>query len=83
MKLNMGTPDYIYDDVVIIADSADVVDHYQDGYNIYNATLFYGRWFNGSHTTNQAGYYWPKISRVTKTPNKNLTIASVVAEEVR
>lgn len=37
---DMGT-DYIYDDVIITADSADFADHYQDGYVVYPATLFY------------------------------------------
>lgn len=48
----MGT-DYIYDDVLILADSADNWDHYQDGYNIVPATLFYRQWYNGSFSYNQ------------------------------
>jgi len=50
---NMGTPDYIYDDVLIFADSGDSWDHYQDGYNVYAASLFYRQWYNGSFTWNQ------------------------------
>lgn len=34
---DMGT-DYIYDDVLVIADSSDYWDGYQDGYNMYSAT---------------------------------------------
>ena len=50
---NMGTSDYIYDDVLVLADSHDTWDHYQDGYNTYPATLFYRQWYNGSYTWNQ------------------------------
>ena len=49
---DMGT-DYPYDDVLILADSGDSWDHYQDGYNTYTATQFYAQWFNGSFTYNQ------------------------------
>ena len=49
---NMGT-DYIYDDIIILADSGDSWDHYQDGYNVYSATLFFRQWYNGSYTYNQ------------------------------
>lgn len=49
---DMGT-DYPYDDVLILADSGDSWDHYQDGYNTYAATQFYAQWFNGSFTYNQ------------------------------
>ena len=37
---DMGT-DYIYDDVIIVADSCDSWDHYQDGYNVFNAYRFF------------------------------------------
>ncbi len=46
---DMGT-DYIYDDVVVIADSSDYWDNYQDGYNIYPATQFYRQFANQSLT---------------------------------
>lgn len=49
---DMGT-DYIYDDVIFLADSGDSWDHYQEGYNTYPATLFYRQWYNGSFTWNQ------------------------------
>lgn len=49
---DMGTP-YIYDDVLILADSGDGHDHYRDGYDIFPATLFYRQWYNGSFTYNQ------------------------------
>lgn len=48
----MGT-DYIYDDVIFLADSSDNWDHYQDGYNTLPATMFYRQWYNGSFTYNQ------------------------------
>ena len=48
----MGT-DYIYDDVIVLADSHDTWDHYQDGYNTIPATMFYRQWYNGSFTYNQ------------------------------
>ncbi len=47
---NMGT-DFIYDDVIIIADSHDVSDHYQDGYNTYPASMFWAQWRNGGGGT--------------------------------
>lgn len=49
---DMGT-DYPYDDVLVLADSGDSWDHYQDGYNTLAATQFYNQWFNGSFTYNQ------------------------------
>lgn len=48
----MGTDDP-YDDVIILADSSDNWDHYQDGYNTLPATTFYRQWYNGSFTYNQ------------------------------
>ncbi len=41
----MGT-DYPGDDVVILADSFDLADHVQDGYNIENAQKLYYMWFD-------------------------------------
>lgn len=49
---DMGT-DFPYDDVLVLADSADSWDHYQDGYNTLVASQFYHQWFNGSFTYNQ------------------------------
>lgn len=49
---NMGT-DFIYDDVIVLADSGDSWDHYQDGYNTMPANRFYSQWYNGSFTYNQ------------------------------
>ena len=46
---DMGT-DYIYDDVLIIADSFDCWDGYQDGYNIYSAYKFFSQHTNKKHT---------------------------------
>ena len=36
----MGT-EYIYDDVIIVADSCDYWDGYQDGYNVFSAYKFF------------------------------------------
>lgn len=44
---DMGT-DYIYDDIILTADSADSKDHFQDGYNVYPATGFYRHDTSGS-----------------------------------
>ncbi len=41
-----GTPDYIYDDVMIFADSGDTWDHYQEGFNCFSATLVYRHWWS-------------------------------------
>ena len=46
---DMGT-EYIYDDIIIIADSGDSWDHYQDGYNTYSAYHLYKQHVNGGHT---------------------------------
>ena len=43
---SMGTDDP-YDDVIVLADSADSKDHYVDGYNTFPAMQFYSRFFNG------------------------------------
>lgn len=55
----MGT-DYIYDDVIILADSSDRWDHYRDGYNTLPAALFYRQWYNGSFSYNQQYVVFPK-----------------------
>ena len=41
----MGTS-YVGDDVLILADSFDLADHVQDGYNIENAQKLYYMWFD-------------------------------------
>ncbi len=46
---DMGT-DYIYDDVVIAADSCDYWDGYQDGYNVYSATKFFTQHTNSGQS---------------------------------
>lgn len=48
----MGTENP-YDDVIVLADSHDTYDHYQDGYNTLPAYQFYRQWYNGSFTYNQ------------------------------
>ena len=40
---DMGT-DYIYDDVIIRGATGGSWDHYQDGYIVYSASLFYRQW---------------------------------------
>ncbi len=50
---DMGT-DYIYDDVVIVADSCDYWDGYQDGYTIYSAYKFFSQHTNPSRTKLQS-----------------------------
>ena len=47
---DMGT-DYIYDDVIICADSCDYWDGHQDGYNVYSATKFCKQHSNSNHTS--------------------------------
>lgn len=49
---SMGN-DNPYDDVIVLADSHDTFDHYQDGYNTLPAYLFFRQWYNGSFTYNQ------------------------------
>ena len=43
---DMGTPDYIYDDVIINADSHDWTDGYQDGYATRSAYKFFSQHTN-------------------------------------
>lgn len=50
---DMGT-DYIYDDIIITADSLDCWDGYQDGYNVYSATKFFSQHSNATDTRFQA-----------------------------
>jgi hypothetical protein len=52
---DMGT-DFIYDDVILLADSGDTWDHYQDGYNVHAATIILRHWFNLSINATQ-GYF--------------------------
>ena len=52
----MGTPDYIYDDVILLADSGDTWDHYQDGYNVHAASIIFKHWFGLSFEYTQ-GYF--------------------------
>ena len=46
---DMGTS-HIYDYVVIIADSGDTWDGYQDGYNVYSANQYYRQLLGGGST---------------------------------
>ena len=41
----MGT-DYLYDDVIVFADSGDTWDHYQEGFNVFPATLVFRHWWS-------------------------------------
>lgn len=62
---DMGT-DYIYDDAIIISDSSDCWDHYQDGYNTYSANHLFGMFTNGSHSRSQPYVvFYPKQTIVT------------------
>ena len=45
---DMGT-EYIYDDVIICADSSDYWDGYQDGYDVYSAYKFFRQHTNSSY----------------------------------
>ena len=56
---DMGTEN-IYDDVIIISDSSDYWDHYQDGYNTYSAFNFYGIHFDKSIANCQSIVYIEK-----------------------
>ena len=50
---DMGTPSYIYDDVIITADSCDYWDSCQDGYNVFSAYKFYTQHTSGNRTSIQ------------------------------
>ena len=51
---DMGT-DYIYDDVIVTADSCDYWDGHQDGYNVFSAYKFYAQHTNSVRSTRFAG----------------------------
>lgn len=59
---SMGN-DNPYDDVIILADSHDTFDHYQDGYNTLPAYQFYRQWYNGSFTYNQQFNIFDRTSK--------------------
>jgi len=61
----MGT-DYLYDDVMIFADSGDTWDHYQEGYNVFPATLVYRHWWDLRFGVTQG---WFVIDRASNTTN--------------
>ena len=42
----LGTPDDLYDDVLIFADPFDTSDHKQDGYTVGSLDRFYSMWFD-------------------------------------
>ena len=50
---DMGT-DFIYDDVIIVADSSDYWNGYQDGYVVHNANKFFRQHTNSSYKVQQA-----------------------------
>ena len=47
---DMGTPEHIYDDVFVIADSSEYWDGYQDGYTVYSAYQIHLQHSNGPLT---------------------------------
>lgn len=51
-----------YDDVLIMADSYDVTDHYQDGYYIVPLARFFEMWREGSCTQNTIPYEQPFVT---------------------
>ncbi len=62
----MGT-DVLSDDVIIMADSYDTSDHFQDGYTYTNAERFFYMWFD-SHIlpNNQKQQQWLIAKPVSK-----------------
>ena len=56
---DMGTPDYAYDDVIVLGDPHDTFDHYQDGYNTLSAMTFFRQWYNGNHKWPQKFIVYP------------------------
>ena len=51
---DMGT-DFLYDDVIITADSSDYWNSYQDGYDVFSACKFFSQFTNGGYKVRQ-GY---------------------------
>ena len=64
---NMGT-EYLYDDVIVMADSGDTWDHYQEGYNVFPATLVYRHWWDLRFGVTQG---WFVIDRASNVPSAN------------
>lgn len=50
-----------YDDVLILADSYDVTDHYQDGYYTYPFGRFFSMWREGPCAEKEAPYEQPFV----------------------
>ena len=51
-----------YDDVLILADSCDITDHYQDGYYIFPFGRFFGMWREGPCAEKDVPYEQPFIT---------------------
>lgn len=51
-----------YDDVLIMADSYDVTDHYQDGYYTYSFGRFFDMWREGPCTGKAVPYEQPFVA---------------------
>ena len=82
---DMGT-DYIYDDVIITADSCDYWDGYQDGYNVYSAYKFFTQHTNGSYSKLQQHIIiFPKADHTHEYEGEWHTTATIFAagEEYR
>jgi hypothetical protein len=69
---DMGTSN-IYDDVIIISDSSDYWDHYQDGYNTYPATAFYRNHYNDDLDRAYSMVY------LEKSPTNNALVIGIIA----
>lgn len=69
---DMGTSN-IYDDVIIISDSSDYWDHYQDGYNTYPATAFYRNHYSDDLDRAYSMVY------LEKSPTNNALVIGIIA----
>lgn len=62
----MGTKDHLGDDVLILADSYDTSDQWQDGYYIVSAERFFSMWEPGFFSEEYQPQPW-----ITASPKKN------------
>ena len=66
---DMGTKDYIADDVIILADPYDTTDHMSDGYTIFSYERFYAQMKIKEFNITDQDLNFIKIKR--KVPNNN------------
>ena len=58
---DMGTDDYISDDIIILADPYDISDHISDGYTIFSYERFYWQMSIDFFENTDLNFYFIKV----------------------